>query len=518
MPIDIEAVKQRLWTTDLLSCYHVDYTIQKEEWEKIRLAYHGGDEWIKASLQPYECESDGSFKFRTDNAVNHIAIKTPIESMQAIARGSKSQARVENAHPRVQAALDNDFDNNGNSWFTWTVDEGMSNLPVYGKFFIFASTPAQVSELNKENQKDFDPYAFGRNPLQVINYRYENGNTRKNGQFSDILFLTTEMVLDEKTRYENQIEIAIRLTKEFVIVMAVNECRAVSGRNQDGLIYDDFEAGEVIRITENPHKKVMCRCVNIGRSIVVDGVNISKQAMNIQTASFSSTFDGNFTQKWISGANAPTEEEENAVGENSIMYFAKPETKYNATPNPKNTVDNAIAFVDDLQNSFDTKMQNSYNNLAKKGSQVPSGEALKEINAPQNQAVGYEMDQFGDALLDIVAWMHELIGVAIPENLAVIMPDSYESTTEQDRITTALDVQDLTAETLEGIEIIETKKWELLAPADQVEDISKKEAAIRWQRVTLGAEMDSANVPGSGESVDVVTAGDSDNQAGAEEQ
>lgn len=518
MPFDIDTIKQQYWTKDLLSCYHVDYGIQKDEWEKIRLAYHGGDPWVAGSLQKYECESAGSFTFRTNNAVNHIAIKTPIESMQNIARGSKAQARVENAHPRVQAALDNDFDNNGNSWFTWLVDEGMSNLPVYGKFFIFASTPAQVSQLTKEDEKDFAPYAFGRNPLQVINWRYENGNTLENGQFSDILFLTTEMVLDQNTRYETQIEIAIRITKEFVIVMAVDNCRAVSGLDGNGLfIYDDFEAGEVIRVSENPHGKVMCRCVDIGRSIVVDGVNISRQAMNIQTASFTSTFDGNFTQKWVSGSNAPGDGDDNELGENNIMYFTDAATKYNATPNPTNTVDNAVAFITDLQNSFDNKMQNSYNNLAKQGSQVPSGEALKEINAPQNQAVGYEMDQFGDAMIDIVSWMHELISVPIPDNLIVIMPDSYESTTEQDRITTALDVQDLTAVTLEGMEIIETKKWELLAPADQVEEISKAEADARWQRAVLTSEIDSAGDSVSGDTEDTDTAGDGINQAGAEE-
>ena len=96
------------------------------------------------------------------------------------------------------------------------------------------------------------------------------------------------------------------------------------------------------------------------------------------------------------------------------------------------------------------------------------------------------------------------------------MPDSYESTTDQDRINTALDAQDLTAETLEGLELIELKKWEQLAPSDEVTDIAKAEANARWQRAVLTSEIDSAGDSISGETEDADTAGDGINQAGAE--
>ena len=47
MPFDIDDVKRNLWSPDLLSCNHVDYALREKEWEKIRIAYAGGEEWIE---------------------------------------------------------------------------------------------------------------------------------------------------------------------------------------------------------------------------------------------------------------------------------------------------------------------------------------------------------------------------------------------------------------------------------------------------------------------------------------
>ena len=363
----------------------------------------------------------------------------------------------------------------------------------------------------KDQEKDFQPFVFGRQPLKVINWRYENGDTRTQGQFSDILFLPSELVLDENTGYDYNVAIAVRMTREYIIVMATEDCRTIDYTG----VYRDFTKGEVIRVEENPLKKVPCRRVDLGKSLVVDAVPASAQALNIQTASFVGTFDANFSQKWVSGAHAP--EDGMDVWDKPVIYFTQPDAKYNVTPNPPNQINNAKEFISDLQDFYDNLMQQEYNNMAKKGQQVPSGEALKEINAPKHAATKYILDQIADALSDIIAWMHELAGEAMPD-VQVVMPETFDMPDDNERIANALDAQDISYTTKDGAKIAIRKKWEQLTSGPELEQVVQAELAAELPKMQAMNDMDAA---GAGSNFDVdesgdLSGGDTENQAEAE--
>jgi len=493
---------------NVLDSRHYDHVINVKEWEAIEKALESGPKWVDFKLKRFDGECTTDFEARVDAASNVLKVATPLQAMQNLARGSKDQARVEGASDRVQGIVDGDFDNNGNSWFNWTVDKALRNTPAYGKFYIFASSPSNVSEIMLSDEKDNNPFVFGRNPLQVLNYRYENGDTRTQGQYSDILFLTSEVVVNGETLYEDQVNIAVRMTREATFVIAVDTCKAYT---IDGLI-GDFSKGDVIRMIPNEAKIVTCRSVDIGESIIKELVNLSAQAMNVQSASYISTVDANFNQKWTAGEGLP---ESFTSGEMSVIQFNKPESSYNVTDAPSGTIDNSIKAIDHIQNLVDTIMQNQYQNLAKKGGNAPSGEALTEMNSSQAQAVGYQMDMIGDALGDIVAWLHLLGGEAIPEDLKVIMPSTYESTTQADNMALSLDAQELTAHSEKALEVKLTAKWSPITPSEDLEEVVKAEMAaemplLEANNVLTLASADSIDSPeGDG-------AGNGNSQAEAE--
>ena len=491
----------------MLDSRHYDHVINVTEWEAIEKALESGPKWVKFKLKRFDGECTTDFNAREDAASNVLKVATPLQAMQNLARGSKDQARVEGASPRVQGIVDNDFDNNGNSWFNWTVDKALRNTPAYGKFYIFASSPSNVSEIMLSDEKDNNPFVFGRNPLQVLNYRYENGDTQTQGQYSDILFLTSEVVTNSETLYDDQVSIAVRMTREATFVIAVDTCKAY---NIEGLV-GDFVKGDVIRMIPNKVGIVTCRSVDIGESIIKELVNLSAQAMNVQSASYISTVDANFNQKWTAGEGLP---EKFVSGEMSVIEFNQPESSYNVTDAPSGTIENSIKAIDHIQGLVDTIMQNQYQNLAKKGGNAPSGEALTEMNSSQAQAVGYQMDMIGDALGDIVAWLHLLGGEAIPEDLNVIMPSTYESTTQADNMALSLDAQDLTAHSEKALEVKLTAKWSPITPPEDLEEVVKGEMEAEKKL------MEADNMLAGADNIvskELETAGDGDNQAEAEE-
>jgi len=488
MHIDPNSIPEAYRNPDLLTCYSHHYTDKLKEWKAIEIAIGDGIEWVEKALKKYECETAGSFTFREDSAYNRLTIDSAIEALKNTARSSSDQARVVGASDRIQEVLNQDFDNNGNSWFSWVVDQALYNTAAYGQYFIFASTPAATSEITIAQEKDFNPFCFGRKPLQVLNYTFENGDTRTQGQFSDVTFITSEMVLNTKTMYEQHIGIVVRMTREFIIFFASDEkCSAYDGAG----VYKDFSKGDVIRVLPNELGKVPCRMIDIEKSLIYPAVNASKQSMNIQSGMFMGTFDSNFSQKWVSGQDAPQDGELD-VGDDVVLWFKDPTAKYNVTPNPPNQIDNAIKLIENNQDFYDNLMQQEYNNLAKRGTQVPSGEALKEINAPQEQATKYLIDQAGDALSDIVAWMHELAGEAIPDDLQVIMPKSYEASDESQSIDNAADLDAIEANTAEGIEILQRQKWEQFTDGEELEKVVAAETAAILGRTQLLNDMDAA--------------------------
>ena len=109
------------------------------------------------------------------------------------------------------------------------------------------------------------------------------------------------MVTNSETLYDDQVSIAVRMTREATFVIAVDTCKAY---NIEGLV-GDFVKGDVIRMIPNRVGIVTCRSVDIGESLVKELVNLSAQAMNVQSGSYVSTVDANFNQKWTAGEGLP---------------------------------------------------------------------------------------------------------------------------------------------------------------------------------------------------------------------
>ena len=421
MPIDL-SLYNGFWGDKVLNCdnYHYDYQIKIDEWTKIELALKGGDAWINAVVEKYECESDGKLKLRKDNAWDRISVVPPLQAFQNMARGSADQARVEGASERIEQILDEDFDNNGNNWFSWVVENVGLNTPAYGKYHLFASSPANIAPLTLQDEKDFHPFCFGRTPLQVLNWRYENGNTRDNGQYADILILTSEIVSNQETMFNDRVTVAVRFTREAIFVMAVDQCRA---HKFDGTV-GDFSRGDLIRAVENPIGLVPCRTVDIGESVIRGIINASAQSMNIQSSMYAGVFDGNFNQKVSINAKLP-EGDSLDLGTSTVLDLPE-NADFKIVEAPSGEVEVAKMFFDDTQNGVDVILQQQYANLAKQGGNAPSGEALTQMNSDRVQAVKVVMDLAGDALEDIIAWMHLLAGETVPTEKEVEDPETGE--------------------------------------------------------------------------------------------
>lgn len=479
----------------LINCRHHDYSIKQKEWKAIEKALESGPNWTEFKLKRFSGECIEDFEARTEAASNVLKVSTPLQSMENLARGSKSQARITGASERVAKIVEEDFDNNGNSWFNWVVDKALRNVPAYGIYYIFASSPANLSKITLDQEKDNNPFVFGRKPLDILNFRYENGDTRTQGQFSDILFLTSEMVLNSETQYDDHVSVAVRITREDYFIFAVNKCRAY---NIDG-VATDFSKGDLIRTFPNEIGIVPCRAVDIGESLVKEIVNLSAQAMNVQSAAYIGTVDSNFNQRWTAGEQLP---DKYKSGEESTLSFNDTSSTFNITEAPSGSIDNSIKTIDHIQKIVDVIMQNQYQNLAAKGGNAPSGEALTEMNASQAQAVGYNMDKIGDAIEDIVAWLHLLAGeeipttkviededgnkTTVPSELRVVTPDTYESTTRVDAMEQSLNAQDIIATSEKGLRIQLLEKWSPITPAEDLEAVVEAEFLNTWPTIKAG--------------------------------
>ena len=472
-------------TNAVLDCRHQSLINNIKEWENIKKSLAGGIDWIEHSLKRFDCESIANFELRKLQAINKIPVSTPIQALINLARGSKTQMRIKGASDRVDKICNNDFDNNGNSWTTFAMEKVLKNVIAYGKYFIFASSPQTLSLITLADEIIFNPLALGSNPLQVVNYRYTNGDTKINGQFEDILFLTTEIVLDTTTKYDVEVDIAVRMTREEITVIAVDDCTAY---NINGLP-NDYSRGDIIRTVPNSIGLVPVRCVDIDGSLVKELVNLSSQAMNIQSGAYLGTLDSNYNQKWVAGGELP---DEFTSGASTVIQFSDPATKFEITENPAGTIENSIKFNDDLQTTLDTIMQNQYQNLAKKGGNAPSGEALTQMASSQAQAVGYLMDSIADALTDVVTWLHALTGESIKEDIAVVMPETYESTTKQDAVALSLDAQDISAMSKDGLRIKLIEKWQPITPPADLDDVVNAELVAEWAILQATQNIDAA--------------------------
>jgi len=492
----------------ILDCRYDDYRIKHDEWKAIELALESGEKWVDFKLKRFDGECTPDFEARKDAASNVLKVSTALQSMQNLARGSMDQARIEGASDRVADIVENDWDNNGNSWKNWVVDQALLNVPAFGKYWMFASSPANNSPIMLSEEKDNNPFVFGRRPLQVLNYTYENGDTLTQGQYSDVLVLTSEVVTNRETMFRDTVNIAVRFTREWTFVLAVGDCKAY---NQTGGI-QGFSRGDVIRMYPNKSRIVTARSIDIGESLVKEVVNLSAQAMNVQSAAYIGTVDANFSQRWTAGEEIP---KEYTAGEKTIIAFKSENASYNIAEAPGGTIENSIKALDHIQGIVDIIMQNNYQNLAKKGGNAPSGEALTEMNASQAQAVGYLMDMIGDALSDIVAWLHVLGGEEVPKDLKVIMPSTYESTSQADNMTLSLDAQDLTVHSEKALEVKLNAKWSPITPSEDLEEVVKAEMAaalplMKANNILTLASADNSDLSDDG------SAGDGVNQAGAE--
>lgn len=492
------------------ACKHSEYIDKIEDWKRVRKALIGGTTWAKEALMQYECEDEKDFELRLKSAFNRIKISTALRALQGLARGSKSQARITGAEPRIQQIVDEDFDNNGSDWYSWCVDKLLIDLPAYGKVFIGAASPALLVAPKLTDAKDVSPFVFSRTPLQVINWIYENGDTRTKGQFSDILFSTSEMVLNDETGFEDSVEILIRITKKEYVVIATGPCKARTVNGDIG----SFSEGDIIRQFENKIGLVPFRCVDIGESIVSDAVNLSLQAMNIQSGCFMGTFDSNYDHIWTAGEEYP--EGDVKTGARNITCFTDPKSTLNITQNGTSTIVNSVAFNDDLQQALDVMMQNEMTNLAKKGGSAPSGEALTQMNSSQAQAVGYLMDNIGNAILDIVAYQHLLAGLKDPADLKVKMPDTYESTTKSDAMTLTLDAQDIVVYSEEGLRAKLNEKWAPIVAPDLLEELVEAELKVELEILKSTQILDAAGVA-SGDTINQ-SSGDTINQDSGDAQ
>jgi hypothetical protein len=125
------------------------------------------------------------------------------------------------------------------------------------------------------------------------------------------------------------------------------------------------------------------------------------------------------------------------------------------------------------------------------------------------------MDMIGDALSDIVAWLHVLGGEEVPKDLKVIMPSTYESTSQADNIELAIDSQDLEAHSEEALRIKITNIWSPITPSEDLEAVVEAEMAaalplMKANNILTLASADNLDLSDDG------SAGDGVNQAGAE--
>jgi hypothetical protein len=362
----------------------------------------------------------------------------------------------------LQNILDTDIAGEGLSAYNWLTSLPLEKEATNGLVWLGLEvppaplnddgTPRTISNADLQNGTVKPPKWFILNASMVYDWVEKEGDI-KDGQFSQILYGATFPQMNVETGFIDMIKSVTLYTEESIT------------------IYN--EAGDkILSQEENLLKMVPIVLADIGGSLVNEGVQYSKKAVEFSSLSTSNRRDGYFniiqalgfkmSQTGSETLNADSIVETPAA-ENKIA-FAAPDTA---------TESDTRDEIDNLQQKLDSSVQQAHTNYSQSAS-IGSGVALKEQGSHQSASVKFMMDMLLEKFRVTVYYAQKALGKT--GDVLMVMPQSYQFESEADKLEGAesLDLLASTAYSKESKKAINAKKlMKLFTNAEFREELIK---------------------------------------------
>jgi hypothetical protein len=269
------------------------------------------------------------------------------------------------------------------------------------------------------------------------------------GQFSQLLYKATFPEVDPATGFIKHCEAVVLYTEEEIITYSESG-RKIYSQEPNTLGY--------IPIWE--------AC--IGESLIGEGVQYSKLAVELESLATSNMRDGYFNIIQALGFDMP---EGQALNADTLVTTPEANNKIEfAAPNTAPEVETREK-IKALQEQFENSVQQAHSNFSRGGATIGSGVAYKEMGSQQAQSVKYIMDTLLEKFKVTLECAIEAVGQS--GEMEYKIPDSYEFVSEDNKIEQAEALEALTATALspESKKAINQKKLEKLFPDSELRKI-----------------------------------------------
>ena len=466
-------------SSNIINSRHPLYEANKADWNMQDLAFIGGRTWTDFAITQHTFEdptatsntgADSCYDQRQYYAANPVSIKPPIEKVQSSAQASSGQAALTvgtgGGADYFQAVLDKNANGEGLGWYSWLVGSPLTGLTLNSKVLIMVvlpPLPEGVEEVQLSDLLDgtIAPPKFAVLPASSVVQWTESEGDIRNGQFTDIMYKSAVWEADGDTGFFKQVPVFIRYTPT-----------TITTYNQDGKP----------RSTEvNSAGFVPIVSAEIGGSLVGEGVQYSKQAVELDSLATQNMRDGYFNILVLTGSAMPVAEGEKRPTLSSSTAFNIPENAKLNFISPDSTPESETREkILALQNQLDTTVQQAHSNFAKTGASVGSGVAYKELGSYQAASVKFQMDILLEKFSVVVFYAQKMLG--LDGEIVLKKPEDYSFEAEGDKIEQAIDLEALaaSASSKESKKAINAKKLEKLFPDDAIraELIKADNAAI----------------------------------------
>jgi len=442
-------------TTKIVASRHEIYKAKSYDWQEQDLAVKGGRGWTEYAIKQHYLESsnkttssgcDTRYYARQFYADNQVPCSPPIQKVQSSAQGSAGEFSIKVGDSYLQNILDTDITGEGLSSYNWLTSKPLEKEATNGLVWLGIEvppapknedgSPKTISNADLQNGVVKPPKWFILEAGMVYDWVEKEGDI-KDGQFSQILFGARFPQLNAETGFIDMVKAVTLYTEEAITIY-----------NETG--------DKILSQEENLLKMVPIVRADIGGSLINEGVQYSKKAVEFSSLSTSNRRDGYFNIIQALGFKMSDTETktlnadtmvETPTAENKIIFSA-PDTAPESDTREE---------IDNLQRKLDSSVQQAHTNYSQSAS-IGSGVALKEQGSHQSASVKFMMDTLLEKFRVTVYYAQKALGK--DGEVIVAFPQSYAFESEADKLDGAeiLDTLTATAYSKESKKAINAKK------------------------------------------------------------
>lgn len=424
------------------------------DWNEQDLAIRGKRDWSQYCINlhylesPNQVTSNGICKTRhyarLFYAANPVPVRPAIQNVQTSAQASAGDFKIKAPKSDyIQDILDNNVDGEGLSSYNWLTAKPLEKLCGNGLVWLGVSLPALPDGMETVSAADYmqgrvgAPRWFKLNAIDVYDWVEKEGDI-EDGQFSMVLYRATYPMPNKDTGFIDHEEAIILYTETEIITYSK------SGR-------------KILNQEANTLGFVPIVSADITESLVGEGVQYSKQAVEIDSLALSNMRDGYFSIPVARGFKVEGSLSADDLVETNdaaqTIEFATPGTAPEAETRAK---------IESQQRQFENSVQQAHSNFSREGATIGSGAAYKELGSKQAQSVEYIMDMLLEKFKVTVLYAMKATGQ--DGEIEMAMPSSYEFTSEDSKLDQAetLDSLTQTAISKDSKKAINAKKLEKL--------------------------------------------------------